>query len=123
MWVFTRYGFVSIGCARDKNGNVHPDTVMIRARMREHLENLRDRFSDTALGNAEILGDTGTDYLYRMIVPKAEWASVLSQLALEQTWPHFKTEASRFERLKSASSRYVDALHQVWWTMAKLQDE
>ena len=122
MWVFTRYGFFSIACARNKNGSIDIDRVMVRARMRKHLDNLRERFPDSAFGRAEILRDAGTDYLFRVIVAKSEWAAALSQMAMEQTWPGFKSEAARFERLHEDSSRYVDALHQVWWSMAKLQD-
>ncbi len=122
MWVFTKYGFYSIACLRTKDGGVDTERVMVRARMREHLENLRERFPESELSSAEILVDAGTDYLYRVIVPKAEWASVMSQVAMEQTWPGFKSEAARFERLKSRSTRYVDALHQVWWIMSRLQE-
>lgn len=122
MWLFTRYGFFSVACPRNKDGSVGTEKVMVRARMREHLENLRERFPETALSRAEIRVDAGTDYMYRLFVEKSEWASVVSQLAMEQTWPGFKSEAARFERLKSGSTRYVDALHQVWWTMSKLQE-
>jgi hypothetical protein len=122
MWVFTRYGFYSVACVRNKDGSVDTERVMVRARMREHLESLRERFPETGLGRAEILVDAGTDYLYRLIVDKAEWASVVSQLAMEQTWPGFKSEAARYERRGRGAARYVEALHKVWWTMAKLQE-
>lgn len=121
MWVFTRYGFVSIACARKQDGSLDEDTVMVRARARKHLENLQERFPETGLGKGEILTGAGTDYRYRIIVPKAEWASILSQLALEQTWPNFKNEASRFSGLKKVSGMYVHALHEIWAIMADLQ--
>ncbi len=121
MWVFTRYGFVSIACARKKDGSLDEDTVMVRARARKHLENLQERFPDSALGKADILTGAGTDYRFRLIVPKAEWASLLSQLAMEQTWPNFKNEASRCAGLKKVSGMYVHALHEIWAIMADLQ--
>jgi hypothetical protein len=44
MWIFTRYGFFSIACARQSDGAVDPGTVMVRARRRAHLEKLAERF-------------------------------------------------------------------------------
>ncbi len=123
MWVFTRYGFFSIACANGKDGEIDENTVMIRARSREHLENLRERFSDTHIAAAQILSDKGTDYKFRVIIPKAEWALIISQLATEQTWSNFKNEASRFARAKHTSNRYINALHDIWRVMADFQFE
>jgi hypothetical protein len=97
------------------------ETVMVRARTRKHLENLQERFPDSAIGKAEILAGAGTDYMFRMVVPKTEWAAALSQLAMEQTWSNFKSEASRFAGLKKVSGLYVHALHEIWAIMADLQ--
>ncbi len=121
MWIFTRYGFVSIACARTQDGSIDEDTVMLRARSRKHLENLQERFPETSLGKGEILTGAGTDYRFRIIVPKAEWASLLSQLAMEQTWSNFKNEALKFVGLKNVSGLYVHALHEIWAIMADMQ--
>jgi len=46
MWIFSRQGFFSIACA-DKPGSgrkIDPDTVMVRARLKAHLQNLKNRF-------------------------------------------------------------------------------
>ncbi|HEV2326444.1 MAG TPA: hypothetical protein VGS10_21075 [Terracidiphilus sp.] len=123
MWVFTRYGFVSIACASKHDGSVDEARVMVRARLREHLENLCERFPNSEMAKVPILNDAGTDYRFRVVIPKSEWATILNELALEQTWTNFKNEASRFARLKKTSSSYVDALHDVWQVMARLQHE
>jgi len=34
MWLFTRYGFYSIACARKPDNSLDPDLLMIRARPR-----------------------------------------------------------------------------------------
>ena len=47
MWLFTRYGFFSIACARKPDGSLDPDTVMVRARRIAHLKSLRKQFRDT----------------------------------------------------------------------------
>lgn len=121
MWIFTRYGFVSIACAEEEGGRIDENMVMVRARVREHLDNLRERFPNTEIAKAPILSDAGTDYKFRVVIPKAEWASILHKLAIEQTWSNFKNEAARFARLKRASGRYVNALHNIWHVMAELQ--
>jgi hypothetical protein len=122
MWIFTRYGFVSVACAKKKDGSIDEDKVMVRARARKHLENLQERFADTTFGKAEILIGAGTDYKYRIIMPKAEWASIVSQLAMEQTWSNFKSEATRFAHLKT-SGLYIHALHEVWAIMLDFQSD
>ena len=121
MWIFTRYGFFSIACANNTDGTISPDTVMVRARLHEHLVSLKGRFPDSELGKAEILSWDGRDYRYRIIVPKAAWVAALAELATEQTWANFKNETSRFSRAKKAAYTYVDALHRVWDVMHRLQ--
>jgi hypothetical protein len=121
MWVFTRYGFVSIACARKPNGGVDEASVMVRARTREHLVNLKARFADTEFGRAEIRQSVGTDYKYRVIVPKSVWVGILAELAMEQTWSNFKNEAARLANGKKDAHQYVDALHEVWGIMCNLQ--
>jgi hypothetical protein len=68
MWLFTRYGFYSIACARQANGSVDPDALMIRARVAAHLRDLQRRFP--ALAGKEIVTLPDRDYRFRLIVPK-----------------------------------------------------
>lgn len=121
MWIFTRYGFFSIACADKPDGTINPDTVMVRARLHEHLVSLKNRFRESELGKAEILSWDGRDYRYRIIVPKAAWVAALAELATEQTWSNFKSETSRFSRAKKTAYAYVDALHSIWDVMHRLQ--
>jgi hypothetical protein len=109
MWIFSVYGLYSIACA-DKPGRVReidPDTVMVRARMSEHLENLKERFG---YGKTEFPIKTSqeTDYRFRIMMPKVIWVNILMQLAEEQTWRNFKNEAAKFEREHTKGRRYVD---------------
>ena len=121
MWVFTRYGFFSIACASKADGKLDAETVMVRARLREHLKALQERFAETEIGKAEILNWSQRDYRYRIVVPKAAWAAALTEMAMEQTWSNFKNEAGRFSRIKNLAYGYVDALHSVWEVMYGLQ--
>jgi predicted small integral membrane protein len=122
MWIFTRYGFFSIACAnKPGSGSIDADVVMVRSRLKEHLLNLQERFKDASLAKLSIESSSHTDYRYRLVMPKAEWAAVLSEMATEQTWRNFKNEASLFERAHNLSRRYVDVLHDIWGVMHRLQ--
>jgi predicted small integral membrane protein len=121
MWIFTRYGFYSIASASNPDGTIDPDTVMVRARLYQHLASLKDRFPDSELGEAEIISLDDTDYKYRIVIPKVTWVATLAELAGEQTWSNFKSETSRFSRIKKMTHSYVDALHHVWDVMHRLQ--
>jgi len=48
MWIFTRYGFYSIACASTPDGALDMENVMVRARLRDHLCGLQERFPDLA---------------------------------------------------------------------------
>ena len=71
MWLFTRYGFYSIACARRHDGSRDTETVMIRARLLDHLRNLQERFK--VLLDKKILTTRDRDYRYRLIVSKDVW--------------------------------------------------
>jgi hypothetical protein len=122
MWLFTRYGFFSIGCASKdnvKSRGIDPNLLMVRARQHRHLENLKRGLP--ILGDCVIKENAGTDYRYRMFVPKDVWGAAVAELVQEQTWDNFKNEAKRF--LGSDYDDYVKALHRVWSIMADLQPE
>jgi len=122
MWLFTKYGFYSAVCARANDGEhgqpVDPNRLMIRARLRSHLEDLRLRFPDK-LGKCEIVENSGTDYAYRLFVDKSSWCEVLSALAAETDYDNFKSTVARHQGKSGAD--YERALHKVWSTMNQLQ--
>src|SRR5689334_11725480 len=100
----------SIACASKPDGTIDPETVMVRARHKDHLQNLQKTFP--VLAELKILSLPDRDYRYRIIVPKAIWIGVLSEMADEQTWSNFKNEATRYQGKRGAD--YVAALHDVW---------
>lgn len=113
MWIFTRYGFYSIACARTPNGAPDLENVMIRARLRDHLCGLQERFPD--LASTEITTTPERDYRYRLTGSKRVWASILYELSLEQEWSNLKNEAEAYQGKRG--TEYVHALHQVWSVM------
>ncbi len=117
MWIFTRYGFYSIACARTPEGALDSENVMVRVRLRDHLCGLQERFPD--LAGTDIIATPERDYRHRLIVPKRVWASILYELSLEQEWSNFKNEAQDYQGEDGAD--YVHALHQVWSVMHNLQ--
>lgn len=122
MWVFTKYGFFSAVCARQGNGKygrpVDPNRIMIRARLRSHLEALLKRFPDL-LGESAIQAFAGTDYAFRVFVAKPVWSKVLAALAEETDYDNFKSEVAR--NLGKDGMAYEKSLHDVWDVMYGLQ--
>ncbi len=123
MWVFTRHGFFSAVCARQGDGKlgqaVDPDRIMIRTRVRDHLEALKQTFPDL-LGESTIQVFPGTDYAYRIFVRKSAWTQVLARLAEETDYDNFKSEVARYQG--RAGAAYEHALHEVWSVMHGLQE-
>jgi hypothetical protein len=122
MWIFTKHGFYSAVCARQGDGKhgqpVDPDRIMVRARVRKHLEALKERFPDL-LEPCEIHEFSGTDYAHRLFVGKPTWAQVLSGLAEETDYDNFKSEVARHQG--RAGAAYEHSLHEVWSVMNRLQ--
>ena len=122
MWIFTRYGFFSAVSARQRDGKydqaIDPDRIMVRARVRGHLEALKERFP-VQLGRCDIHDFIGTDYAFRIFVDKGVWSRVLSQLAEETDYDNFKSEVARYQGRSGAA--YENSLHQVWAVMYGLQ--
>ena len=122
MWIFTKHGFFSAVCARKGDGRhdqpVDPDRIMVRARVRGHLEALKKRFPEL-LGQCEIQEFSGADYAFRIFVAKSVWSPVLSGLAEETDYDNFKSEVARHQGRRGTA--YEHALHEVWSVMNGLQ--
>ena len=101
------------------NQPVDPDRLMIRARVRDHLEGLQRRFPEQ-LAEIAISETPDTDYRYRMFVDKAVWTPVLVGLAEEMDYDNFKSEVARHQGSEGAN--YEHALHDVWSVMYQLQE-
>jgi hypothetical protein len=120
MWIFTRYGFYSIAVAnKSDQPGAPPDAslLMIRARSRAHIENLRARFAE--LRGTEIQVWPHRDYNFRILVAKEIWVQVIAELAREQTWSNFKNQVATS---MPGDHNYNDALHEVWRLMSALQE-
>jgi len=109
-------------CARQGDGRpgrpVDQKCVMVRARVRAHLEALQARFPEL-LGSCEIREFPGADYAWRIFVPKSVWAEVVRCLVEDIDYDNFKAATAR--RQGPEGRAYVEALHVVWSTMLGLQ--
>jgi hypothetical protein len=118
MWTSTRYGWFSTTCTKKADGCIDTDTIMIRARLRDHLDRLRKRFP-VELKDAPILETRHADYRFRCIVPKSIFVAIMGELASEIMWSNHKSEVARFQG--PAGQEYASALHAVWAILERLQ--
>ena len=120
MWLFTKHGFYSAVCAAGHHPvqPVDADRMKVRARVRSHLDALKERFPDL-LADCEIIEFAGTDYAFRIFVDKSVWSQVLVGLNEEMDYDNFKSEVARHQGSEGAA--YEHSLHEVWSVMNKLQ--
>ena len=109
MWLFTTIGFFSVVAHRDD-----PETILIRARVREDLERMRRHH----LPDMEIVEGAGTDYAFRALVSRDEWEHVAQQLARGIDYPNFKSAVSERHGADRAHAYY-----DVWRVMHRVQSE
>lgn len=114
MWLMTRYGFYSAVASRGRNGKVDPKRLVVRARVKKHLEDLVAAFPDQ-LGGIKISSSEDTDYRHRIVVPKEVWSAVVVLLTLDVDYPNFKGACGH--------GSYHTALNRVWGVMMDLQSE
>lgn len=81
MWVMTTRGFYSAVQHREQ-----PTKLLIRARCKEDIDNLRD-----LLPNSEPWRLRSSDYEWRLECTVAEWAGALANMALDIDYGNFKT--------------------------------
>lgn len=105
MWVFTPEGFFSV--VKDR---LDETRVIVRARHRPHLENLKRSMNFTT----KITTLKGADYPFRMRMNRHAWASVVSMMAQEIHYTNFKDCAAQQEKSHNVDGRYVDLLHDIW---------
>lgn len=122
MWICTPHGFYSAVAARHDDGTVDTTRVVVRARRVAHLEALTARYS-WALGDARIIRtDGGTaDYACRIVVSQQCWQDLLRDMGASIDYDNFKDAAAREADDDEDEQAYVDALHEVWLTLRRLQ--
>jgi hypothetical protein len=119
MWIIhPSLGAFSVVLASDLSTHLpDPDKVMVRARRTEHLQLLQERC--TQLADAEILETAATDYRWRIVVEKADFASALGEIAGEIDYTNVKSCAS--QNKASVGSGFVAAMSRIWSALYSIQ--
>jgi hypothetical protein len=88
---------------------------VVRARQKRELETLLKRLDGEDL---EILAWTGSDYAYRVFMPRQMWLQYLEEMGQELNYTNFKARA-----LPAGDYGRSDAYHRVWGVMRDWQDQ
>jgi len=116
MWLFTSYGMYSAVCARQGTGKkgepIDTERMMVRARDRDHLENLKLLFPDE-LQDVEIVESKYNDYRFRLFVDKKVWALLVATLVMCEDYDNFKGSIDR-TLPKEQAGPYHGTCTRVW---------
>jgi hypothetical protein len=111
MWLFSTRGFFSVVKHAYEHGH-----LLVRARLREDIDQMaRLLAEETGRPFTPQMTPEG-DYLYRLDVPRADFARVLARLLAEVDYINFKTAAH-------GSPGRDQAYGRVWSIMAELQED
>lgn len=119
MWLNLTAGFISIACARhlDRPGQpIDESLLMMRARRREHLEEVQRRHPDL-IGSLPVQESRTADYPFRIIADKGAVAALVAREVQSIGYGNFKNEAAR---IHGHTSPFLRALHDVWSIMRRL---
>lgn len=112
MWLFTPFGFFS--AVRDKRTN---ESIVVRARIKRHLEQLLGQTGETAT----ILETPDSDYRWRIFLSPEQWTKMAAELARQIDYCNFKSEAERRQRYHD--DPYCGMLHDIWDLHAGIQQD
>jgi len=106
MWLYTKFGFFSVIADANAKGR-----LVIRARRKEDLLNLRTRYLPSL---SKTVTTERSDYRYRAFVTKADFKRVIPRIVEDITYSNFKDSVEDQDR----HGIYLD----VWFATQQLQD-
>ena len=107
MWMLTTIGFFSV-----VEDSEDADRLLVRARVREDLERLRD----THLPDLHIVENAGSDYRFRAYVERGQWVWAAMSMASEIDYSNFKNAVAQRQGLVRAR-----IYSRVWHELYELQ--
>ena len=116
MWIYSTKGFYSIVENRD-----NPNQVIIRARLKKDIDNLKRIFDSLKLRTTKITVSSRTDYRYRFITDRMDWMTVMIRLMLSIDYDNFKNAVFKSESGKIRERRH-EAYLKIWGIMCNLQE-
>jgi len=90
LWLYLKTGFYSVV----KKTPCKEDELMVRAHSRVDIDNLQELLKTKYKFNGKVLDTPETDYEYRMIVPRATFASFMSIAVNDLVHESFKYSKS-----------------------------
>ncbi|HOI94567.1 MAG TPA: hypothetical protein PK250_07660 [Syntrophobacter fumaroxidans] len=109
MWLITNFGFFSIV---QKSGE---RDLTVRARVREDLDTLREKYLPSLSETAEW---EGTDYRFRAKASHAAVADAMRMIALDIDYSNFKNSV-----MAKQGSKREETYANVWSVLYRLQEE
>jgi hypothetical protein len=116
MWIFTPIGFFSVVAKQSD-----PNTVKVRARIRQDLENLLELLQQVhpqQREETEIYATPRRDYPYRLFLPKEVWSLLAEALASDIDYTNFKDEVKHTQGY-SRAGLYM----KIWSVMYNAEDK
>jgi hypothetical protein len=111
MWIFTKEGYFS-AVQNDKD----PGQIMVRSRKREDLEAFL-AVDELELEDTEILEWAGSDYRYRVFIPRGKWMYYLCHCVEELDYTNFKAAAIPLDDTGRSA-----CYHNIWGSLKNWQD-
>lgn len=111
MWLFTTHGMFSV--VTDPRDT---ELLVVRARLRDHLTSLQERFG--TLASLPIHDTPDRDYAHRIFVPRRTWRAVVGAL-VDDNYGNFKSAA---HAARPVDHLYSEMLMRVWSVGARAQD-
>ena len=122
MWLFTRWGFYNIACARqgDDGGigdEIDPHSLVVEAFDERHLAALKSHLPDL-IGNCFIKEVAESELRFHMIVEKNIWSQVMLSLSQELNYDDFREEMVRTHSMDDPA--YLKAMTEFEQFIAKI---
>jgi len=114
MWVMFEGGFVSAVQDRDDHG-----ILRVRARDQRSLTTMLDiiKLSGHDTGDLKPVTSAGTDYRWRVLLPRELFGVFLAQVSDDISYGNFKDQAT-----KTRGKKWHDAFMDVWVAMLAVDD-
>ena len=90
MWIYLKTGFYSVV----NKAPCKENELLVRARSKDDLDKLQELLKINYQFNGKVLDTPETDYEYRMIVPRATFASFMSIAVNDLVYDDFKNSKS-----------------------------
>jgi hypothetical protein len=111
MWLYLKTGFYSVvykpPCKEDE--------LLVRVRCKDDIEKLQKLLKTEYQFNGRVIESPKSDYAYRMIIPRAIFASFMAHAAIELDYDNFKNT------VRGKDFQRHDAYMRCWEAMYEWQ--